>query len=41
MSEAPINGGTGVFTSGLSAGDGLLVVPGGTTVSAYRLSTNS
>ena len=36
----PINGGTGVFISGLSAGDGLLVVPAGTTVSAYRLSTN-
>src|SRR5215469_7148571 len=28
------------FLSGLSAGDGLLVVPAGTTVTAYTLSTN-
>ena len=36
----PINGGTNIVISGLSAGDGWLVVPAGNTVSAYRLSTN-
>jgi outer membrane protein assembly factor BamB len=35
-----ITGGSGSVISGLAAGDGLLVVPAGTTVSAYTLSTN-
>jgi outer membrane protein assembly factor BamB len=35
-----INGGTSNVISGLAAGDGLLVVPAGTTLSAYTLSTN-
>jgi outer membrane protein assembly factor BamB len=35
-----ITGGTNNVISGLAAGDGLLVVPAGTTVSAYILSTN-
>ena len=35
-----ISGGTNNVISGLAAGDGLLVVPAGTTVSAYILSTN-
>jgi hypothetical protein len=35
-----ITGGTGNVISGLAAGDGLLVVPAGNTVSAYTLSTN-
>jgi outer membrane protein assembly factor BamB len=35
-----ITGGTSNVISGLAAGDGLLVVPAGTTVSAYTLSTN-
>jgi outer membrane protein assembly factor BamB len=35
-----ITGGTSNVISGLAAGDGLLVVPAGNTVSAYTLSTN-
>jgi outer membrane protein assembly factor BamB len=35
-----ITGGTSNVISGLAAGDGLLVVPAGNTVSAYALSTN-
>jgi outer membrane protein assembly factor BamB len=35
-----ITGGTNNVLSGLAAGDGLLVVPAGTTVSAYVLSTD-
>lgn len=38
---APVNTGSmGIPMSGLSAGDGLLVVPAGTKVTAYTLSTN-
>lgn len=41
---APLPQGEGllspIFLSGLSAGDGLLVVPAGTKVTAYTLSTN-
>jgi outer membrane protein assembly factor BamB len=35
-----ITGGTSNVISGLAAGDGLLVVPAGSTLSAYTLSTN-
>jgi hypothetical protein len=35
-----ITGGTDNVISGLAAGDGLLVVPAGNTISAYTLSTN-
>lgn len=38
--SAGANWGAGIPLSGLSAGDGLLVVPAGTTVTAYTLSTN-
>ena len=37
---AAIYAGSGNVISGLAAGDGLLVVPAGNTLSAYRLSTN-
>lgn len=35
-----ISSGNGYFLSGLAAGDGLLVVPAGNTLSAFTLSTN-